>query len=626
MQKQFVSFFISLFIALVSVSLTPAFAKSDGIIYEYETITQKKGEALDKALKKTQLSRQQISLVKTIPVLKKASIAEKTRFFRFIYLISRGKYLLREVKISQGKENLSYVLSPQNHKEMIRGYSRISTQAIKKRSTKKNSQNKADKTQLEKSKVEKVKTEAPKTEKAKVKKAKSEKAKEKAKADKKSSKSTAKKLKVNAAKKIVPLIGYSLTQKKGQSFESVLKNITLTNLQKDIILKGDYRKSALSQRTIKLYFEKSGRKKLLRGVAIVRGKQQIGYVVKPYKKTFSLVSFKKLTKEEKQQAQQSFAKARMTVLKSKSQSTNQSKKKDQKTQTKKTQTKKTGKQLKIKRSGGYTLVSFKQKKGQSLSSAIKKVSLTYLQHHLISKMPATKSAKSTRYFYLLFETKKEKKKNKNVNKKHLRALRVVRGKSVAEYVLVKYKDKWLWANKSGQVTLSNGKSKARTRGPYPLRYDRVSSPYNLRRRHPISRRIRPHKGVDLAAKHGTPIYAPASGVVKFAGRQRGYGIIVEIDHKNGYVTKYAHLSRIARGVRRGTSVKGGQFIARVGNTGRSTGPHLHYEILVNGRPRNPAFTRIPNSVIGKSLGVKKTLKQAKKNVSLYLPKLRALAK
>ncbi len=112
------------------------------------------------------------------------------------------------------------------------------------------------------------------------------------------------------------------------------------------------------------------------------------------------------------------------------------------------------------------------------------------------------------------------------------------------------------------------------------------------RRHPILRRQRMHTGVDWAAPRGTRIYAAGEGVVEQAGWKAGYGRWVLIRHKNGYETGYAHQSRIADGIRRGMRVKQGQVIGYVGTTGFSTGPHLHYEVHVNGRPVNPLKIRL----------------------------------
>jgi hypothetical protein len=113
----------------------------------------------------------------------------------------------------------------------------------------------------------------------------------------------------------------------------------------------------------------------------------------------------------------------------------------------------------------------------------------------------------------------------------------------------------------------------------------ISSSFSRSRLHPILDRARPHVGIDIAARHGTPIQAAAKGRVTFAGTRGNYGRMVEIDHGYGYVTRYAHASRLL--VRVGQTVQRGDKIAEVGSTGLSTGPHLHYEVFVNGRAVNP---------------------------------------
>jgi murein DD-endopeptidase MepM/ murein hydrolase activator NlpD len=114
----------------------------------------------------------------------------------------------------------------------------------------------------------------------------------------------------------------------------------------------------------------------------------------------------------------------------------------------------------------------------------------------------------------------------------------------------------------------------------------ISSSFSRSRLHPILDRARPHAGMDIAAPHGTPILAAARGKVVFAGTRGNYGRMVEIDHGYGYTTRYAHASRVH--VRVGQVVQRGDKIAEVGSTGLSTGPHLHYEVFVNGRAVNPS--------------------------------------
>lgn len=121
----------------------------------------------------------------------------------------------------------------------------------------------------------------------------------------------------------------------------------------------------------------------------------------------------------------------------------------------------------------------------------------------------------------------------------------------------------------------------------PLEHLRVSSGFGLRRLHPILRRVLPHNGIDYAAASGTPVRATADGVVSGAGVRGGYGNLVEIQHPNGYTTRYAHLSRVAAGVRPGMPVRQGDLVGHVGMTGLATGPHLHYEVRRGGRPVDP---------------------------------------
>lgn len=120
----------------------------------------------------------------------------------------------------------------------------------------------------------------------------------------------------------------------------------------------------------------------------------------------------------------------------------------------------------------------------------------------------------------------------------------------------------------------------------PLRYRHISSRFGGRY-HPILKTWRSHQGTDYAAGYGTPVRATADGVVTMAGRNGGYGNVIELRHANGIRTRYGHLSKFAKGLRVGLRVSQEQTIGYVGSTGLSTGPHLHYEFLVNGRPTNP---------------------------------------
>ena len=119
----------------------------------------------------------------------------------------------------------------------------------------------------------------------------------------------------------------------------------------------------------------------------------------------------------------------------------------------------------------------------------------------------------------------------------------------------------------------------------PLRKVRITSSFSYRRWHPILRRYRPHHGTDFGARRGTPLLAVNSGKVIFSGRMGGYGKVVKIKHDGGYISLYAHQSRIR--VKKGQHVKKGQVIGYVGSTGRSTGPHLHFGLMKNGRWIDP---------------------------------------
>lgn len=130
----------------------------------------------------------------------------------------------------------------------------------------------------------------------------------------------------------------------------------------------------------------------------------------------------------------------------------------------------------------------------------------------------------------------------------------------------------------------------------PVNGARLSSGFGMRR-HPVLGYSKMHKGVDFAAPTGTPIYAAGDGVIAKAGPFSSYGNYVRIRHNSEYATAYAHMQRIAKGMTPGTRVKQGDIIGYVGSTGRSTGPHLHYEILKNGTQVNPQKVRFPTGRI-----------------------------
>lgn len=122
----------------------------------------------------------------------------------------------------------------------------------------------------------------------------------------------------------------------------------------------------------------------------------------------------------------------------------------------------------------------------------------------------------------------------------------------------------------------------------------LSSAFSSMRTHPVLHVARPHEGIDVTAPAGTPIEAPAAGTVVKAGWENGYGNMLEVDHGYGLVTLYAHASRLV--VTRGQRVQRGQVIGFVGRTGLAVGPHLHYEVHVNGRPVNPLRYILPNVI------------------------------
>lgn len=148
----------------------------------------------------------------------------------------------------------------------------------------------------------------------------------------------------------------------------------------------------------------------------------------------------------------------------------------------------------------------------------------------------------------------------------------------------------------GAYYTPDGKSLRKAFLRAPVDFTRVSSRFNLFRRHPILNRMRAHRGVDYAAPIGTPVKAAGTGRVRFVGNKGGYGKVIEIDHANDVRTVYGHLSRFASGVSRGDRVTQGEIIGYVGMTGLATGPHLHYEYLLRGVHKDPQRVALPNDV------------------------------
>tara|TARA_X000000950_G_scaffold74444_1_gene92882 strand:+ start:98 stop:1390 length:1293 start_codon:yes stop_codon:yes gene_type:complete len=142
----------------------------------------------------------------------------------------------------------------------------------------------------------------------------------------------------------------------------------------------------------------------------------------------------------------------------------------------------------------------------------------------------------------------------------------------------------------------NGKSIQKALMKTPINGARLSSPFGMRK-HPIDGFNKMHRGTDFAAPMGTPIMASGSGIIKKAGWCGGGGNCVVIKHNSTYQTIYAHMSKFAKGIRNGVRVKQGQTIGYVGSTGKSTGPHLHYEVLINGKKVNSQTLKLPSGKV-----------------------------
>ena len=155
----------------------------------------------------------------------------------------------------------------------------------------------------------------------------------------------------------------------------------------------------------------------------------------------------------------------------------------------------------------------------------------------------------------------------------------------------------------GRADYYNGEGRSLKRAflKAPLSFRRISSTFSNGRFHPILKRYRPHHGLDYAAPTGTPVSAIGSGTVTFSGIKGQYGNLVIIKHPHGYKTYYGHLSKIEKNIKKGAKVEQGQIIGLVGATGLATGPHLHYELRINGKPLNPLTVRLPR---GKTIPVK----------------------
>jgi murein DD-endopeptidase MepM/ murein hydrolase activator NlpD len=174
----------------------------------------------------------------------------------------------------------------------------------------------------------------------------------------------------------------------------------------------------------------------------------------------------------------------------------------------------------------------------------------------------------------------------------VRAGRILAGEFVNRGVT--YQSVWFEdpsSNKGGGYYSFDGKALKKAFLKSPLEFSRISSGFSMRV-HPISGNWKAHKGVDFAAANGTPIRASGDGVIDFAGVSGGYGNMVVIKHWANYTTAYAHMSRFASGMRKGSKVSQGDVIGYVGSTGWSTGAHLHYEFRVNNQARDPLSVNV----------------------------------
>jgi len=198
----------------------------------------------------------------------------------------------------------------------------------------------------------------------------------------------------------------------------------------------------------------------------------------------------------------------------------------------------------------------------------------------------------------------------------IKAAYIKRGEK--EYFAILQKGEYkIWANKRIEKSITTKRAYSYIRFSNPLTLMRVTSKFTYKRWHPILRRYRPHLGLDLGAKRGTPIHAIAAGKVIYAGWMRGYGKVTKIAHGGGYVSLYAHQSRIL--VKVGQRVKAYQVIGRIGSTGRSTGPHLHLGVYKRGKPINPFRVLHKLVKVGNGVSIKKKIVINIKNLSKNLP-------
>ncbi len=185
------------------------------------------------------------------------------------------------------------------------------------------------------------------------------------------------------------------------------------------------------------------------------------------------------------------------------------------------------------------------------------------------------------------------------------------------YTAVRYEDQ----HGRASYYTPEGDSMRKTFLRSPIDFARVSSHFNLSRKHPVLHKIRAHRGTDYAASRGTPIKATGDGKVIFAGRKGGYGKVVIIQHGQSITTLYAHMNGFAKGIRSGARVSQGKVIGYVGATGMATGPHLHFEFRVNGVHKNPVTVQLPKA----QPVAKAELKTFRKHATLAVAQLKSFA-
>ena len=242
-----------------------------------------------------------------------------------------------------------------------------------------------------------------------------------------------------------------------------------------------------------------------------------------------------------------------------------------------TETKVIRKRMKVKNSLSSTLKS---------AGIPKKIVQNYL-HHLSYTMDFQRDVRNGDLIELLYEA--------NFTKSN-----VIIGNPLLIYGLVHLRDHKLelfrYRLQSGKIDYfdANGKSIRKHLMRTPVQGARLTSKFGVRK-HPILGYSKMHRGVDFAAKRGTPIMAAGDGRISFAGRNGSFGRFIEIKHLNNFKTRYAHMYKFAKGIKKGRVVKQGDVIGYVGNSGRSTGPHLHYEVKHKNRTINPMKLKLQSS-------------------------------